>query len=318
MAVISVTELNDRSYASDYKLRRTAKRTFLVQFDDPVYEGLGAAVGVGIDYGDIYRTQFSATLGDFTYDSGCIATRFEASPEQPDNNLTLWRVTWHYESHLDEQGDPALWSTTQGAGGSTQGGGGLNERPELEPTKYFWGKMDRTRALPKPIESPSNSFNKFQNSAGTPFSKVPEVDNSALLLTIQKNLILPSPQDAFNEYRSYWDTVNADPFFGFLPGYVKCVSITGESAFRNDVVYYPITFVFAIDTTWGWLWHPVDKGPEYINEASGLRVKSIEETGHGSEVFLDGEGGKLGTTSAPVELDFTIYEEKEFWPLDLE
>jgi hypothetical protein len=316
MAVLSVTELNDRSYASDYKLRRTAKRTFLVQFDDPVYEGLGAAVGVGIDYGDIYRTQFSATLGDYTYDSGCIATRFEANPEQPDNNLTLWRVTWYYESHLDEQGDPALWSTTQGAGGSTQGGGGLNERPELEPTKYFWGKMDRKIVLPRPVTESSNSFDRFENSAGTPYTKLPDVDSGILILTIQKNLILPSPSAAFKEYKSYWDTVNADPFFGFLPKHVKCMSITGESAFRNDVVYYPITFVFAIDEVWSWEWKPVDKGPEYLLGAA--RLRSVDQTGHPNEVYLDGTGFELGAGEDPVINQFAIYEQKEFWPLNLE
>lgn len=315
--VAAITETNmDRSYSMDYKRRRTANRGFYVQFDDPVRAGLEAAISVGINFGDIYRSQAASTDGTWEYDSGLIAVSFDAKPVT-DDSLTFWRVVWSYESHLDQQGDPALWTTDPTAAASTSGGGGANESPELEPTKFYWGKRERKWALHKPVDDPSNSFDKFQNSAYTPYTRVPEVDNGLLTLTITKNLILPDPPAAFREYKSYWDTTNADPFFGFvIPGSVKCDSITGESAFRNNVTYYAMTFAFSIDEALLWDWRPVDKGPDYW---TGLvRLRAVDDTGHPNEVYLDGTGGKLAEADPPVLNQFRIYERKLFHPLGLE
>lgn len=314
---LPVTEISrPRSFRMDYKRRRSYTRSFRVVMDDPVYDGLAAAVHVGINYQDIYRTQASANDGSFVYDSGAIAVEVDGHPET-DDDYRIWIVNWRYESHLDQQGDPALWTSNPTAAASTAGGGGANETPTLEPAKYYWGKRERKVASRKPIPDPSNSFDKYRNSAGTPFKAHPEVDGGIRTLVITKNLILPNAPDAFRFYDEFQDTVNADPFFGYLPEQVKCESIVGNSAYRNKVTYHEMTFNFAI-SGWGWKWEPVDKGPMYFPTGEFEIQKAVERTGHPNEVFLDGSGEILAGGADPFLLTFKVYESKEFWPLGLE
>lgn len=315
--VAAITELHrPRRYAMDYKLKRTATRAFLVRFDDPVREGLEAAISVGINFGDIYRTQNAATDGTYTYDSGLIATDFEAEPHDEDH-YQIWKVTWNYRSELD---DPTLHSAyAQGGtgigGGSTSGGGGLNEEPWLEPQKIFFGKNQRKTALHKSLDNPPK---RFVNSAGTPFSTVPETDDGLLTMTIVRNEQFINVTETMDAYSAYWDTVNDDPFFSWMPGLVKCDSITAQSDYRNKQRFYVVTYQFTIgkDISSHW-WRAVDKGPKYFINANEL-VQAVERAGHPNEVFLDGSGALLPDGDDPEKIDFVIYESKSFAPLGLD
>lgn len=310
MATRFIGELNQpRRFSIDNTLKREYTRAFIVITDAPVRGPLEASIACGIRFGEIYRT-LSTSSGEWEYDAGAAAYKFEAAPEDPDCN-ELWRITVTYGSHIR---DPAQYTAGGGTSPSTQGGGGQNELPTSEPAKIVWGKQARKVALYQALNSPPiNNGNKFQTSAREPFRNTPEVDRGLITLTITRN------ESTFDQVAAeeYWDCVNAWPFYGFLEFSVLCDSITGFRDYRNKIQFWQVTYVFIINNEiHGWNWKPVDKGTKYL--VAGVQKDAPTEIGRVKEVYLDGSGGQLATTSAPVLLDFVIHPEIDFNPLNLE
>lgn len=315
MAMTMIGELSQaRRFSIDNKLVRRATRAFMVRSDGAVRGGIEAAIAVGVDFGDPYRT-LNTESGEFEYDTGLEVDNVDSEPYDPED-YTIWKVTVSYSSNPPEPaqftaGGATNINTAGGGGSDPAGGDGQNESPLAEPAKIVWSRRNHNQAMYLSRDTPPK---KFVNSAGTPFSRSAEFDEGVLILTITRN------ESSYNatDRELYWNTVNEWPFYGFLTEAVLCEDITGFRDYRNKTQFWPVTYRFAINSAINyWHWRPVDKGPEYL-DAGGNRKRAIEGAGHTKEVLLDGAGGRNPEASDPTILDFTIYPQMDFGPLDLE
>lgn len=316
MATSLIGELPRRSFSIENTLKREAERQFLVRSDQPVRGALEASIACGVSFGDIYQTQNTDT-GEYEYDSGMEAHQFSAAPLDPENDMTCWVITVRYSS---SPLDPDYYTAggganigTQGGGGSESGGGdGQNESPLAEPAKIVWGKRARSKALYQSLDVPPL---RFVTGAGEPFTKVPEIDEGVLTLTITRN------EATFDQVymQHFWNTVNMWPFYQFLEYSVLCESITGLRDYRNKTQFHQVTYQFAIDQAYhGWNWRPVNKGTKYREAVGAAPKDALSATGRVKEVYLRVDGTLLPDEFDPILLDFTIYPEANFDELNLE
>ncbi len=261
-------------------------------------------------------------------------------------------VTAHVENDEDWQAwictarfNTDIWDRIRKKGGENQ----QNQQPEnpvLEPPDISIDTQDGpARVLDTDLKGVA-----VVNSAGERFSPGREVNDTLIVLTIQKNEATSANALALRGL-DFYNAVNSDFFFGFRPGYVKCKGIKGASVWKDGQFYFKVVYVFHIVervvttlnqnnvhvTVEGWAIDegPIDHGRRQI--LAGKLVDIISATGVPVEdAYLNGSNGALlnGTngvpdpakTNAPVCLlsttDFTaprfqFYKRKQFADLNL-
>lgn len=240
------------------------------------------------------------------FDIGAIVRRTRCHQPEADNPF-VWIVEYDYSS---EPLDVQQRGVGGGAGGGGDGGGGSGD-PNAPPGQ----------GIQDPIARPpifSLDFQEYQrvvdrdifgrpivNSAGAPFSPLPEVDDTRFILTMERYELEP-PWDLI---LSYQDAVNSDWFLGFAPGVAK-VKMKCQAVWENNVYCWKVTYIFSFRSLVlinnlpysGWDLHLLDQGLydldpatnaiRYIQDRSGVPVSE--------PVLLDGKGHRAGGMSDGV------------------
>jgi len=166
------------------------------------------------------------------------------------------------------------------------------------------------------------AFKPLASSAGEIFVPPPMMDRSTLLITMTRNesILSPIPETAL----LFQDSVNADVFFGFGPGQVKCQSITCQRQNKQlpDGSIFPYlraTYLFHARKTWDI--QLLDKGSYYRFRVSTslpwTKQKFITDDGQPRDGLLDGFGQKLADGAAPVFITVRPYPWLTFAALEL-
>jgi len=149
-----------------------------------------------------------------TTDTGAVlrTTRFEQDAQNP----FIWVIRCEFSSepydvqqHEGEEQDPLL-------------------RPPiwtLDETKFQ--KVMNRDVFGAPVA----------NSAGAPFSPLPEIDDTRLVFAMERNELQPD----WPTILAYRDAVNSDVVLGFGPGVFK-ISVKAQSQFENNVYYWKVTY----------------------------------------------------------------------------
>lgn len=170
------------------------------------------------------------------------------------------------------------------------------------------------------------SFNKFErviwvdqdgepirNSAGDPFGDPVVIDDSRPLIVVTRN----EDVNAFDLTLAgeYQDVVNSATWNGFPARTVKCTEIQTSEEQKDTtsgLYYYTVTYVFEIkwDT---WNRKILDQGYAYLDGSDRKPFLDDEKQPISDPKLLDGSGGELDVAmDPPVELDFRVYESKDF------
>ena len=144
------------------------------------------------------------------------------------------------------------------------------------------------------------------NSAGAPFSPLPEADDTRLILRMERNESEPD----WNLILTYQDAVNSDIFLGFDPGVAKA-NISAQSMYENNTYYWKVTYVWEFrnyvniqGTQYSaWDLHLLDQG-YYSLDSKGAPRLFTDNSGNpvNEPVLLDGKGSSAigGVTSIEV------------------
>ncbi len=232
MAVVAVTEIWDgRKAARDMNNVREYTRTFLVQ-TDKLTDGpftVGSPI-TGIPPLYSYYTDPTGAI-----DLGARVVKY--SPEQMEDPL-YWKVTVEYSSAIDRYLSPHALGNSGRSGKAEQASKGQQDPNPLNRPPVI---CLSTRRYQKPVfhnlpfdDSPPVPI---LNSAGQIFSPMPEIDDSRIFVTIDRN----EPVVNFDLFQKYQDAVNADPFWGEPEGCAK-ININAGSAFENGQFYWKVTY----------------------------------------------------------------------------
>src|SRR5262249_3176673 len=116
------------------------------------------------------------------------------------------------------------------------------------------------------------------------------------------------------------DKVNKGAWNGYNPGTVKVLPILSDMEY-NPVCgfYYVVTYEFEINFD-GWAKSILDQGLRVLDSGTNKQKPAVDENGQAvtSPVLLDGGGGQLDPRSTPVYLEYVVYAEVDFAPLNLD
>lgn len=330
MGVISSSEIAEQrrgpTFDGDGSLTRRYTRVFQVITNSYRTEGLQALIQGGA-IPPLYSFYDTRPYGGTAYDAGALLVGYD--PYQPDKDApNLWYVRCDYSS---KSLDPAKVSFSQGAGGSPEGGGGLNENPLLRPVQITYRSNNQRRTAytasgywyrgGEVVGTPFVDGNTaIKNTAGQPFNQMPEVIAPQKTLTIVKN----KPSYNVNEMMFYEGKVNSTPFLGFDTATVFCDFIDGASGFENNIAFVTVTYQFSIrrdnfnpdSPGEPWDWAPINQGSYYLDD-NDVEQFFTDSNGNFRQGFLDTDGTRLSSTLEPIILAFRVYERTDFNALGL-
>lgn len=298
MAVISVVELFDeRSGEITVGLAqsvRTYQRTFLVKTDDKNDDVVPVGNAVGIPrIGDRYPSDVG-TNGSW---ARTIAVRQLAG-------AMAWNVTVSYSSEFE-----------------------ILTNPLDDPAIITWGAEQFQRPTYK------DRYNRpILNSAFRFFSKLPQIDDSRFVVSVQKNVAVVPAWVA-----NYQDAVNISAFT--VDGITVGAQLAKFNSFkigawqeRNAVQYRVLSFDLHLSEV-GWDIEILDEGkarlgnpnpgPREVGSASEdpekhfAAVNDGDQTNAGEDVLLNGFGQQLPSGNLGVFLPYGVYPLKDFTVLPL-
>jgi hypothetical protein len=198
MAVIACVESFPRQGTMDDKLVRTYKRTFVARcntLNDDIATLRGAP---GIDIADFYPSDVGALCNH-------IDPVQRAKPES-----MVWDITVSYSS---ETQDPSKEC----------------QNPLDCPAEISIDSQQFQRPVDFDI-----SGNPLLASNDEPFDPAPQMDDSRIIIVIEKNV---ASLDYFDDVAPFKDAINTDSFMGYDPYTLKIYKIAGKDAYKNGVYY---------------------------------------------------------------------------------
>lgn len=188
--------------------------------------------------------------------------------------------------------------------------------PLEKPWEVDWGFVETNELIDRDVHG-----NPLRNSIGETFDPPITRPFSDLLLTIRRN------EGDFNYLRAadYKDAVNADTFYGFGPGCVRCVKYSGRRAFTGVMFYWQVTYAFQIRRG-SWLRRILDQGYKTKKMVEGVEKTVKIEDDEGNIVSqpwaLNGNGYRVETELINLLwaywLEFEIYHLLPFSVLALQ
>ncbi|MFL5328405.1 MAG: hypothetical protein ACJ8C4_05780 [Gemmataceae bacterium] len=308
MQVTDVIELGPRDLELQLmRLDRKYQLRFYVETDDPRV-GPAQVLTANLGPGKRIPRVGEPLILENEFDDGVACTK--VLPEQDKDFPKTWLVTAHYES---ETADPSAQQGTTSSSGASGGGGSAGNpsqsNPLYEPPTWQWGEQSLIQGLQQ-TKDPIPEL--IVNSAQTPYDPPPPDEVTLLTLTFERNE---------REFRPYWaqgfkNSTNEKQWQLAPPGNWLCKSITAGSALmRNRIIYYRVRYLF-VHNELNWKLRIIDKGPDYF-DSNGAMHRAMTPTGQGTQVNLNGFGGKLPDGQPPNIREFTRYKKKDFNELKL-
>lgn len=180
--------------------------------------------------------------------------------------------------------------------------------PLEKPWEVEWDFVETNEPIDRDIHG-----RPILNSVGESYDPPIMRKVSDLLLTIRRN------EGNFNYLRAdrYKDALNADYFYGFAPGIVRCVKYRGRRAFTGVMFYWQVTYAFQMRRD-GWLRRILDQGyrTKVLALSGTVTVEAIEDDA-GNKVSqpwpLNGLGYKLPQLA--IDAGSTAWREHEIFHL---
>lgn len=278
MAIISVEELfGERTASEDNNGVREYHRAWQVIVDDANTSAKTVKLASGVP-----RVRDAYVTGD-AVDLGALVKSVDASEK---DGPFIWQVDVDYSSQQTEAGKE-------------------EENPLARPATIRWGRVGDSEPMTVDLDG-----NAVVSSSGPPFDQSPTRRSKKLTLVITKNEETYDPDFALE----FQDAVNADVFFGFLPGKVQCGAITGDSQNENGVFFYQVTYPFEISAR-GWQPKILDRSFHFLDASDNLRTFEEKEgrpmpdaqllNGFGRPLFKPGRTG-LGADVATFAREKTL------------
>lgn len=203
-----------------------------------------------------------------------------------------------------EANDDKIWVVEATYTYDTQDESQQPENPLDEPPQVAWGFQQFQKVLQKDINGKA-----LLNTADEQFDPLPEVDDSRLVLSYQRNEAYFPVALA----REYQDAVNSDAFLGAPAGTVKCQNINATRQFRNDVYFWAVSYEFHFRSDDDdWELHILNQGYRTTLDDSYSIVSDQEGRPMNQPVLLDIDGQELTEGADPIFLDYKAYREKPF------
>ncbi len=222
------------------------------------------------------------------------------------------------EVEAEEQEDAFRWIFTVRYGSNAS----IQDRQNYDPTKeapvVTFAQEDWEEALQAAFDANGDEV-PIVNSAGGYFDPPPTARRTRIVMTLVQNRSSFDPIEA----ATFTNTLNQKPFLGAAVGTVYCRSIqtSGPKAAKNDVIYWPVTYVFAFASKpEHWQFRPLDAGRFYLKTVAGQPVQQRFTDFAGrlmQDGLLDGAGGQLLENDDPKFLAFDLYELEDFNLLNL-
>ncbi len=278
--------------------KRDYVQVFEVRTDDP-YDDPTVAGGTILlpRNGDPYPTDPAAFMVDI-------------SPDQMEEDPTLWRVTCRYSTDIPRRQAREAFTINPATGASQVTASGADrtareenplDRPAVWSTTYE--QSNRVVTVDKDLVPVVNSANR-------PFDPPVEDEESYLVLTVTKNY---ADLD-LSEWHPYQNSVNSDDWASFAVRTLWLFNISFQSLSENNVNYWQATFNFKYkETTWD---KKVLDAGYYDIDGNAFDDPTIGPL-HDRPTLMDGAGARLSTLDDPFYHEFRIKPEKDFDDLEL-
>jgi hypothetical protein len=220
------------------------------------------------------------------------------TPEQDANSPTIWRVTADYDTIADPRKQDA--------------------NPLNRPSVITWDFSLGSKILEKATfingtTGAETENSAVCNSAGEPFETPPEVDDTRVVLQIQKSLPEFNTDLAFE----YTNAINNDPWLGGDPYTWKCQGISGRLEYavldEGAIPFWDVQATFEYRRE-GWRLELLDAGYHKKNGGGTnlIVIKDENEQPLTKPRLLDGSGGVLALSGTPVYRKYKAYRELPF------
>jgi len=309
MSVTSVVEVfNGREASHEISNVRKYKRVYLVtttaMTDGPFTVGANVT---GIPGLFNYYTDPSGAV-----DLGAIVQGYNVS--QGDDPFT-WKVEVQYSSALEVKGSPRGDGRSGRSGKAEQAQKGQEDQNPLNrPPVIKYGASKHQKPIDRAYDA-NNNLVALKNSAGEYFDPVVEIDDSRIVVTIDRNEAAVS----LGTFAAYQDTVNLNIFAG-QPVRTGKLNITAQTGFENNQFYWQVTYTieWRRDT---WDLNLLDRGIHVLDPlGSGKLVNAydpVNGAAYTTAVLLDGAGNQLAQGGSAVYLNFRPYQAVDWTPLNL-
>lgn len=180
--------------------------------------------------------------------------------------------------------------------------------PLEQPWEVEWDSVETNEPVDRDIHD-----RPILNSVGESYDPAIMRPVRDRLLTIRRN------EGNFNYLQAddYENALNADTFYGFAPGIVRCIKYSGRRAFTGVMFYWQVTYAFQMRRD-GWLRRILDQGyrTKVLAAGGAVTVEAIEDD-VGNKVSqpwpLNGEGYKL--SQAAIDAGTAFWREHEIFRL---
>ena len=179
----------------------------------------------------------------------------------------------------------------------------LAAEPEIE---YYFATSNE----PVDVDRDNNPLvNSSAESYDPPITK----DFHDLVIRIKRN----EPAFDYAFAHTMKGSVNADLFFGFDPGTVKCTVFDGQQTRASSLTYWQVVYEFQVRAD-GWKRKIIDEG---FRKKTGVDADNkptyelfVDDKGKSlsQPVLLDGSGDKLADGEGVVKLEFDLDKEEIF------
>lgn len=290
MGILACNEIGEgRLGVMTENLERRYTRVWQVITDDPFTDAAEVKAAAGIpSLGDVFETAN-------TTDSGALVVSIQ--PEQQ-TDLYFWKVKVEYSSFADpDAADP------------------LARRPKKRWSTQTFSVPANEDITGDALKDDTIVKKAITNSAYDPFDPPQEKDDATFTLTYTRNEADFDPVGTLQ----WINAVNDDDFLGFGPGTCKIKSIDATEMEENGVRFWEVTYVFEFRDTWHL--KPLDQGYREYDRTTATWAPAKDRNGRPvtQPALLDGFGRVLDIENHdPVFLDFQVYQEVSFAPLEIE
>jgi len=271
-------------------------RLFLVRTTGPGVGSMSVRLAAdpvtGLRVPRVWETYVSFDGNNTDEESLCVRLR----PQQDAEDPQTWVVAAEYSSDCP---DPSVTS----------------DHPLDQPSDITWDQEELEVAMTQDALGVA-----VLNSAGVAYDPPPTVKEAYLTLHVTRN----EASYNHNFFADFVNTVNGDPFFGFEAGEVWCRKISGRRMYHNGIIYWQVSYQFAISRKRdpltqrliGWTLRILDQGTAQVvaNKIIQVQPRGIPAT---HPLLLNGAGGLLGVGGTPVYRSFQPYPFKAFNDLAL-
>lgn len=343
MGYVAVDKIFDgRTFSADDRGIRTYRQVWRVQVDNQAMGPLLIAAAPGLP-----RRYRMYEDGAGVVDEMALAMSIDAHPQEEENPF-IWLVNVDYSTKIWEEILRSLASGGRGAATNPHDSGGDNQTSNdpLDPVNKPWTLRWGTQKVMRPIRWDYRNVGVV-NGANDLFDPLPEVPERIGVFTVSRNVRV---YDA-SLIDTLRDTVNADIFRGYDPGFVLLDDATAESEFENGYYFWKENYQFLIcpskyntdgrfdptktytdpdDATLpslavyikrnGWNFRDgrlLNAGWNQIVAAKKVPITAGDGQRYTKPSLLDKNGVKLADTATPQFLQFIFYPYAPFADLDL-